>query len=337
MSERPHLGTTRLAQDPRRPRAERSPYGRPVIKQPVWTWEIPLYLYSGGLAGAAAGLAYLADRSGNDVLARRAWPVAAGATAVSPLLLSKDLGKPSRFLNMLRMVKVTSPMSIGSWILTLSGPASATAAADALTGRLALPGRAARPAAALLGLPLATYTAALVANTAVPVWHEARRLLPFLFAASAAASAGAALTALTPAEAAQPARRLAVAGAAASLGLVQAMERTLGDLAHPYHEGAAGRLTRAAKVLTGAGAAVIAAGARRNRAAAIAGGALVTAGAMCERWAIFRAGFQSAASADDTVAPQRERIEAGRTPGAARTEPRVSPSPRGSPATALDG
>ena len=100
------------------PRAElRSYYGRPVLKAPVWTDEIPLYFFAGGLAGASCGLAYLAGRRGDDELARRAWINAAAAIGVSPLLLVADLGRPQRFLNMLRLFKVTSPMSVGSWIL----------------------------------------------------------------------------------------------------------------------------------------------------------------------------------------------------------------------------
>ena len=165
------------------PRAEwRSYYGHPVIKQPVWKPEIPFYFFFGGLGGASAGLALLAQARGNEELARRAWANALAGVAASPLLLISDLGKPARFLNMLRVFKVTSPMSVGSWLLSASGLATTLAAADAWTGRLPAPGRVARPLAAGLGLPLATYTAALVANTAVPVWHEARTTLPFLFA-----------------------------------------------------------------------------------------------------------------------------------------------------------
>ena len=92
-------------------------YGRPVIKEPVWTPEIPVYFFTGGLAGASAGLGVLAELRGNEVLARRAWAVALAGVAVSPVLLISDLGVPTRFLNMLRMFKVTSPMSVGSWIL----------------------------------------------------------------------------------------------------------------------------------------------------------------------------------------------------------------------------
>ncbi|MEA2383321.1 MAG: hypothetical protein QOH72_3292 [Solirubrobacteraceae bacterium] len=301
------------------PRAEwRSYYGRPILKQPVWNPEIPFYFFTGGVGGTSAALALLAGMRGNDVLARRAWVNAMAGVGASPPLLISDLGKSSRFFNMLRVFKVTSPMSVGSWLLTASGLATTIAAADALTPFVPAPAaRAARVAAAVCGMPLTTYTAALVANTAVPVWHEARATLPFVFAASGATSAGAAALLTTPSEHAAPARRLAVAGAAATALALEIMERRLGDLAEPYETGAAGRLKRAAEALTLSGAAVVA-GLGRRRPAAVAGGALLLAGAVCERWSIFRAGFQSAGDPKYTVGPQRRAIEAGQRRGASR-------------------
>ena len=283
----------------------RSYYGQPVIKEPVWTWEIPVYFFTGGLAGASTGLAWGAELRGNDPLARRSWELAAGGVLAGSGLLISDLGRPRRFLNMLRMFKVTSPMSVGSWLLTATGATTFLAVLDAHTG--AVPGgRAARAAAAVLGLPISTYTGALVANTSVPVWHEARHGLPFLFAAGAAASAGAAAVATLPPEHAAPARRLAIAGAVAEIASAQLMERRLGELAEPYRQGAAGALSKLAGGLTLAGGALLAArGGRRD--AAVAGGALVLAGALAERFSVFRAGFQSAADPRYTVGPQRER------------------------------
>ena len=109
---------------------------------------------------------------------------------VSPALLISDLGVPRRFLHMLHLFKVTSPMSVGSWILAAFGASTAPAALNSFGGgRLGAAGRGAQVASALLGLPLSSYTAALIADTAVPAWHEARRELPFLFAAGAAATA----------------------------------------------------------------------------------------------------------------------------------------------------
>jgi hypothetical protein len=296
----------------------RSYYGRPVVKPPVWKPEIPWYLFSGGLGGGSAALAYAAGRSGNDVLARRAWLAAMAGVGASPLLLISDLGYPSRFLNMLRMFKVTSPMSVGSWVLVGAGATTSVAAAHAWTGLLPRSARLARPAAALLGLPLSTYTGALLANTAVPIWHEARHSLPVVFAAGAAASAGAAATMLTPARHAAPARRLALIGSLVELGGVQAMEHRLGDLADPYHGPDVELFTRSARLLTATGALLIAGAARRSRTAAVAGGALVLAGALAERWSVFKSGFGSAGDPKYTVGPQRARIRGGRTRGASR-------------------
>jgi Polysulphide reductase, NrfD len=294
---------------------------RPVIKEPVWKPEIPFYFYTGGLAGASAGLAALSELRGNDELARRAWLLALGGAVASPALLISDLGVPARFLNMLRMFKVTSPMSVGSWFLTAFGAATAPAALDAWTGALPRPlGLGARGASALLGLPVSTYTAALIANTAVPVWHESREVLPVLFASGAAVSAGAAAMLVTPPGAAGPARRLAVGGAAVELAAILVMERRLGDpVGRPFREGKAQRLGRLAKALTlGGGAAAAVAG--RDRRGALAAGAALTAGAVLERWSVFVAGSQSAADPQATTVPQREAIEAGERRGSARLE-----------------
>jgi hypothetical protein len=317
MSARPALGATRMPAE-----HGRSPYGRPVIKEPTWTPEIPTYFYTGGLAGASAAFALVSDLAGEHDAARRAWIAALAGSVVSPALLISDLGKPSRFLHMLRMFKVTSPMSVGSWILAAFGTATAPAAAHALTGgRLGRAGRGAQVASAGLGLPLASYTAALVANTAIPVWHEARLELPFVFTAGAAASAGAVAVMGTPVDEAAAARRLAVGGGLVEIALTQLMERRLkrAGVGEPYHEGAAGVLAKGATALTAAGAGLLVARGARSRPAAVGAGALLTAGALAERWAIFRAGFQSAARPRDTVDPQRRRIRDHRARGAARS------------------
>jgi hypothetical protein len=285
-------------------------YGRPVIKPPVWTWEIPTYFFTGGLGGASATFALAADLAGNRELARRSWLIALGGLAVSPLLLASDLGRPVRFLNMLRVFKVTSPMSVGSWLLTLGGIATAPVAGSAFVGH-DLPGaRPARWVAGALGLPIATYTAVLVSNTAVPVWSEARWELPLSFAASAAASAGAAAVLATPPELAAPARRLAIGGAVVESAMTELMERRLGELGEPYGEGAPGKLAMAAKALSVAGGALMAVGAKRSRQLSAAGAVCLLAGSVCERWAVFKAGFASAKDPKYTVGPQRERVDA---------------------------
>jgi hypothetical protein len=283
----------------------RSYHGQPVLKQPVWKPEVPVYFFCGGLAGASAVLAY-AD--GDTALARRAWATSLGAAAVSAPLLISDLGVRRRFLYMLRVFKVTSPMSVGTWILAAASVNVGVAAVHALSGRLAAPARAARPVAALLGLPLSTYTAVLIAQTAVPVWRDARRMLPFVFAAGAALSAGAAATALAPPSEAGPARRLALAGAVAEVAAMRVMERRLGAIGSPYGEGAAGACKRAAHGLIAAGGLAVATRGRERRPAAVLGGAALLAGGLLERFAVFRAGFPSAADPAATVGPQRERL-----------------------------
>ena len=129
----------------------RSYYGRPVIKEPVWQPEIPFYFFTGGLGGAGAVLSLVAEIAGNKKLARAARFVAVAGDNVSPLLLISDLGRPERFLNMLRVFKVTSPMSVGSWVLVVSGGASSTAALLELLDRWKPLKLAAETVAAFLG------------------------------------------------------------------------------------------------------------------------------------------------------------------------------------------
>jgi formate-dependent nitrite reductase membrane component NrfD len=292
-------------------------YGRPIIKEPVWKWEIPSYFFTGGLAGASSVLHVAAQLAGNKRLAKTSLYVGAAGDLVSPLLLVSDLGRPERFFNMLRVFKVSSPMSVGSWVLFVSSTTSGTSAALELLGILKPVKVAADAVAALVGPALATYTGTLIANTAVPVWHEARQELPWLFGASASASAGAAAAIFTPTEAAGPARRLAVLGAAAELGLMETMKRRLGFVGEVYEQDEAGKYGRLAKVCTAAGAGLLARGGKRSRAASIGAGALVLAGGLALRWSVFRAGFQSARDPRYTVIPQRERKRA-RQDGPAR-------------------
>jgi formate-dependent nitrite reductase membrane component NrfD len=284
-------------------------YGRPIVKEPVWKPEVPTYLFTGGIAGGCSLLHGFARVAGHERLAKTALYVAAGADVVSPVLLASDLGRPERFHHMLRVFKVTSPMSVGSWILFISGGASNTAAALELVGRLRVVKWAAELVSFAAGAPLATYTGTLLADTAIPVWHDARKELPFLFGSSALASAGAATAIFLAPEDSGPARRLAVAGVAAELGVMQAMERKLGFVGEVYRKEAAGKLARASKILTATGAAVLATRGRRSRGAAVAGGALVLAGELALRWSVFRAGFQSARDPRYTVIPQKQRKE----------------------------
>ncbi len=285
--------------------ARDSYYGRPILKEPVWTWEVPLYFFFGGMAGAAAPFALLSELRGDKALARRAWLVALAGAAASPPLLIADLGRPERFHRMLRVIKPTSPMSLGSWVLGASSTAIAFATARSLFGWFPRLGRLAG-ATAVLGPALSTYTAVLLADTAIPVWHEARGELPFVFASGGAIGAGSAMALIGGGA---PARRLALVGAAGELTSTTVMERRLGPLGEPYHEGAAGHAARAAKALTAAGGLVMAWRGRR-RGGAAAGATLMLAGALATRWSVYKAGFQSAADPKYVVEPQRARMAA---------------------------
>jgi formate-dependent nitrite reductase membrane component NrfD len=283
-------------------------YGRPVLKETPWeARDIAGYLFLGGLAGASSLLAAFAQLSGNRELPRVAKVAAVGAIGVSLAALVHDLGRPARFLNMLRVFKVTSPMSVGTWLLTAYGPMAGAAAASAVTGRLPRAGAAATAGAAALGAGVATYTAALICDTAVPAWHDGYREMPFLFAGSAASAAGGlGMLAVAPDRAA-PAVRFAAGGAVAELTAKRLMLRRMGATAEPYHNGTASRLLRAAEVLTVAGAAG-AVLARRSRPGLALAGAALLAGSALTRFGVFEAGRVSARDPKYTVGPQRQRL-----------------------------
>jgi len=283
-------------------------YGRPILKQPVWKQpDVPGYLFVGGLAGASAVLAEGAALTGRPALRRVARLAAAAGSSVGAVALVHDLGRPARFLNMLRMFKVTSPLSIGSWILSGFSALAGAAAASEVTGRLPVAGRLAGVGAGVLGPALVTYTAALIGDTAVPAWHEAHRELPFVFAGSAAAAAGGLAMVAAPVEEAGPARRMATVGAALELGATEQMMRRLGMLGEPYREGRPGLLLTAARALTIGGVALSPFGRRSRIVSALAGGSYM-AGSLLTRFGVFQAGLASAADPKYTVVPQRERL-----------------------------
>jgi hypothetical protein len=304
------------------PRAEfRSYYGRPVLKPPVWEWKIPAYLFTGGLAGGSALLAAGADLTARPALRRAGRLGSLGGLAASMVLLVADLGRPERFHHMLRVAKPTSPMSIGTWILVAFSPGSALAAADELMParwlpRTRWPGRllrlAARPAglsAAAVAPGVASYTAALLSQTAVPAWSEARWELPFVFTGSAAASgAGLGLLAAPVAEAG-PARRLALIGAAGELAASALVDRKPALPARAYTTGPAHRMRRWSEGLTAGGAALAVTLARRSRPAAALAGLALLSGSALQRFGVFEAGVMSTEDPKYVVVPQRERLD----------------------------
>ena len=286
-------------------------YGRQILKTPTWkTPDVPLYLFLGGLAGASAVLAEGAAATGRPELERVARLAAAGGAAAGTVALVHDLGRPERFLHMLRVFKPTSPLSVGSFILAPFSGLASVAAASHLTGRLPRLGRLSGVGAAALGPPLATYTAALIANTAVPAWHEAHRELPFVFAGSGANAAGGLAMVFTPCEQAGPARRMAVAGAALEITAAETLLHRVGMVGEPYREGRPGRLMSTARTMTACAAGATLLLGRRSRLVSALAGATCVAASVMTRFGIFEAGLVSARDPKYVVVPQRERMAA---------------------------
>ncbi len=301
------------------PRAEfRTYYDRPVLKPPVWEWKIPAYLFTGGLSAGAAVLGAGADLTGRPALRRASRVGALGALGASMYLLVADLGRPERFLHMLRVAKPTSPMSVGTWILVAYGPGAGLAGlTELLPARLrrTWPLRwVARPAglsAAAIAPGVASYTAVLLSHTAVPAWHGAHRWLPYVFTGSAAASgAGLGMVCAAVAEAG-PARVLGVLGAAAEVVAAKQVDRKLGLVGEAYTTGRAHRLRSWAERLTVAGAVGALTVARRSRVGAVVSGLALLAGSALQRFGVFEAGVASTKDPKYVVVPQRQRLDAG--------------------------
>lgn len=179
------------------PPPEHGYYGIPLLKEPQWTHEVPIYFFVGGAAGAAAVMASAAElMSQDEKLVRDARWIAALGGMVSGALLTSDLGVPSRFLNMLRVFKLQSPMSVGAWTLTaFSGFAAASAFANFMRAKLGdnTPIRIVENTSGMLaagtGLVMSTYTGVLVGATVIPTWNRHVSTLPLHFAASGMNSA----------------------------------------------------------------------------------------------------------------------------------------------------
>ncbi|MEB3032343.1 NrfD/PsrC family molybdoenzyme membrane anchor subunit [[Mycobacterium] nativiensis] len=303
-------------------------YGRPVVKPAPWSHEIAAYLFLGGLAGGSGLLAAGAQLTGRPVLRRNSRLAALGAVMLSAAALISDLGRPERFFNMLRTIKLTSPMSLGSWILSAFSTGAGVAAAaevDRLTGeRLPLgPLRGVLRAvegpagleAAVFAAPLAVYTAVLLGDTATPTWHGAHRDLPFVFVSSASLASGGLAMLTTPVAQAGPARRLAVLGVIGDLLATRLMEQRMDPIAaEPLHDGRAGAMLRASERLAVAGGIGALLGGRNRVVAALSGVALLAASALT-RFGVFEAGIASAKDPRYTIEPQKRRLAARRAAG----------------------
>ena len=283
-------------------------YGMSVLKPPTWEErEIAGYLFLGGLGGASSILAAVADLGRRPSLAGRSRLAASAAISLSLAALIKDLGRPTRFVNMLRVFKPTSPMNVGSWLLSAYAPLSFAASASTLSGRAPRTGRLAGLGAAGLGALVSTYTGALISDTAVPVWHEGHREMPFLFSGSSALAAGGLGMITAPRAENAPAWRMALIGAGGELAVERLLERRLGPTARALKVGDAERRLRAAKALTSVGTVVATLGARRHRAVAAATGGVLLVASGLTRFGLFAAGSESARDPSYAVQSQKRR------------------------------
>jgi formate-dependent nitrite reductase membrane component NrfD len=292
-------------------RGRESYYGLPVLKAPVWTWEVPLYFFVGGIAGVSATLAFAAQLFGSDPALIRAalWIAIVGAT-ICPILLIADLGRPSRFLNMLRVVKIQSPMSVGAWILVAF---SGCVFVGVFGQELVLRGYASpfvigmrwagEFMGALTGLILASYTGVLIGATANPVWSHNRRMLSPHFLASGLGGAAGIIELmgfLIPAT-----QFLGIAAAAIETLLGVYFELSRLPVNAPLHRGKSAWAFRVAGLLAGPGALALRLmldSASGRRAAAIC----FLAGALLSRYAWIWAGVASAKDPEALFQIQRK-------------------------------
>ena len=232
-------------------------YGIPMLKEPQWTWEIPLYFFVGGAAGASSVIGASAHWSGHDLrIVRDCRYLAAAGAILSSSLLIADLGRPSRFLNMLRVFKPQSPMSVGAWVLTAFG---SFAGASAFTQWLSdfteirgieVIGNVAEGFACAFALPLATYTGVLLGATAIPVWNEHVTSLPLHFGMSGLNSA-VSLLELLGHDRSPALQTLGMVASAVECAEGVILETSTGRAAEPLKCGASGWAIRTGGMLSG--------------------------------------------------------------------------------------
>jgi hypothetical protein len=233
-------------------------YGVPLLKEPQWKPEVPVYFFVGGAAGASAVIANMANWLSEDrELVRNARWIAAGGGALSSVLLIKDLGMPSRFLNMLRVFKPQSAMSMGAWTLSaFSSLSAASAFANLAQEKLgkSLPvtifENAASALAAATGVVMASYTGVLIGATVVPVWNQNVGTLPLHFAASGVNCAVSALE-LLGSENSSALNLLGISASAYEIYEGVELETKRNRVNEPLRQGWSGAMVRAGGVLSG--------------------------------------------------------------------------------------
>lgn len=293
-------------------------YDRPMLKKPVWEPYIALYYYLGGAAGASLALGAAAQLDGTgklDRLIRHCHWTGIIGSSIGGVLLVLDLGRRERFLYMLRVFRPTSPMNMGAWVLAAAPSAAFTAGLFVRRDGsfLRTLGEVAGYSSGVFGLILATYTGVLVANTAIPIWQEARRELPVLFGASAVASAASVFDLIhEDATARRVTRIYGIVGRVAELAAATALEHRVSQVervGRPLKDGVTGALWRASEIVTAVSLVALLIP-KQTRTTRVVAGVLGTLGSLGVRFAIHYAGFRSAA---DPRAAFHQQRSAART------------------------
>jgi hypothetical protein len=283
-------------------------YGLPIVKPPVWTWQIGAYFFVGGAAGMSGVIAFAALVAGQPMdVVRSALRIAVVGAAASPCLLIWDLGRPARFLNMLRVFKWRSAMSVGVWTLVAFSACAGgawliverTGADTPLSGTAWAGVLVLAAGSAITGSMLATYTGVLLGATSIPAWFAHHRLLPVHFGIVGLGSAGALLELMGYRIAPLNAIGLLVSAVETIIGAAIELRRR-GARVRVLREGASGALLRGAGLLTGPGALVL----RLAGVVPLAAVALI-AGAILSRYGWLLAGHLSALDPEETLSVQR--------------------------------
>lgn len=290
-------------------------YGRPMLKESVWSVDIPIYYFLGGTAGAAltlgAAIQFVSPRGKHPLRRLSAichWTGIVGSTAGAAFLIH-DLGRPSRFLYMMRVFRPTSPMNVGAWILAGAAPTAITTGLFVnRPGLLGDIGEATGYISGLFGAALAGYTGVLVSNSAIPIWQEARRWVPVMFIASSASAAASVIEMLSGERRTRVATRIfGTAGRIAEIAATKQAERAasaIPKVAEPFREGPTAVLWKTATALTAASLGVSLLPGRSRKSGLIAG-VLGIAGSLCLRFAVHY--ISNASARDPRASFQQQR------------------------------
>jgi formate-dependent nitrite reductase membrane component NrfD len=294
-------------------------YNLPVLKPPTWTWEVPLYFFVGGIAGVSSLIAFIGHLFHADPrMVRVALWIAFVGTGLCPALLISDLGRPLRFLYMLRVFKWRSAMSMGSWILSGFGGCAFLALATnelilyRIQSPILMPLRwVGEFAGAAMGLLLASYTGVLIGATAIPVWHKNRRLLPAHFLTSGLGGSAAILEFFGFLVPATQLLGFAAASVETLIGLM--LELRHGRVDAPLHHGKSGWMMRIAGTLEGPIALFIRILSKGSANGRYAAAACFLVGALCTRYAWIWAGRASAHDPQAVFESQHAAMTARKT------------------------